>query len=285
MKTAIIILNYNDYKTTKVMLSVIEKYKEIDKIIVVDNKSSDNSYNILKEYQSKKIDIIQTDENKGYAYGNNYGIKYALNKYKIDYIIISNPDILVKDKDIKILKEDLKDKDISLIAPIIKERGYIKRGWKQPKYLNDLMSNINFFHKFSDKLLNYNEEHYIAKLSKVDVVSGCFFMIKSEALKKIDFFDEKTFLYYEENIIGKKLKDNNLNTYIDNTVFVTHNLSVSVDKSINTINKYKILKNSQKYYEKVYNKINIFQMIILRLFYYISLLIAYIIYFIRNLRR
>lgn len=282
MKTGIIILNYNDLKTTKNMLKQIKDYKEIDYIIVVDNKSSDNSYSELKKLENNKIKVIETDSNKGYAYGNNYGIKYLNKNYKVDNIIISNPDILLEENVVKVLKNDLKEKNVDLVAPLIKERVYIKKGWKLPTYTNDLLSNINFFHKIAEKKLQYDEEYYKDDLTKVDVVSGCFFMIKASSFKKINYFDENTFLYYEENIIGKKLKENNLNTYVDNRLYVTHNLSVSVDKSINRIKKYKILKNSQKYYEKVYNKINIFQMIILRLFYYISLLIAYIIYLIQK---
>ena len=32
-------------------------------------------------------------------------------------------------------------------------------------------------------------------------------MIKSEAIKRINYFDENVFLYYEENILGEKLKN------------------------------------------------------------------------------
>jgi len=79
------------------------------------------------------------------------------------------------------------------------------------------------------------------------------------------------------DLIGKK-------TFIDNEVYVTHNLSVSVDKSFNSINKYKILKNSQKYYVKYFLKSNIFAIILLRLVYYISLGLAYVVCFFRNIR-
>ena len=285
MKTGIVVLNYNDYNTTKEFINIIKDFKEINYIVIVDNNSSDKSYEKLQKYSSKKVKIIKTDENKGYAYGNNYGIKYLVDNYKVDNIIISNPDIIVKDKDIKELKNDLKNKDVALIAPVIKERGYEKRGWKLPNYLNDLLSNLNYFHKFAEKNLKYKNEYYNSKLTKVEAVSGCFFMIKADAFKKVDYFDTNTFLYYEENILGKKLKNNNLDSYIDNEVYVIHNLSVSVDKSINRIKKYKILKNSQKYYEKVYNNINIFQMILLRLVYYISLIISYIVFFFENLWR
>ena len=82
MKTAIVILNYNDYETTSCMLNQIKDYKSLDLIVIVDNKSKDNSYNKLKKYENNKVKIIQTKENKGYANGNNYGLKYLENKAK-----------------------------------------------------------------------------------------------------------------------------------------------------------------------------------------------------------
>ena len=101
-------------------------------------------------------------------------------------------------------------------------------------------------------------------------------MARKKDFEKIGYFDDGTFLYYEENIIGKKLKDINKDTYIDNEVSVIHNLSVSVNKSFSSVKKYKILKESQKYYEKKYNNLNVFKMILLRFLYYISLGVAYV---------
>jgi len=285
MKTGIVILNYNDYDTTYEMIEQIKKYKCLNHILIVDNKSTDRSYSKLKKLENKKIEVIKTDENKGYAYGNNYGVRYLAEKYRIDSIIISNPDVIVSEDTINTLIDDLEKKeDISIIAPIIDEKGVLSRGWKLPHFKEDLVSNINYFHKYSKKMMSYDDEHYSNKLSRVEAVHGCFFMIRLKDFKKVNYFDENTFLYYEENILGKKLKDNGMFTYVDNTVKVIHNLSVSVDKTYNSINKYKILKNSQKYYEKNYNNLNIFGIILLRIFYYISLFISYIIVFILNLK-
>ena len=283
MKTGIIILNYNDYETTYDMLNRIKNFKEIDIIVVVDNMSLDNSYERLKKIENEKIKVISSNENKGYASGNNVGIKYLVDNYKVDNIIISNPDIILKDSDIKILKDDLKNnKNIDIISPYIDERGKISRGWKLPRYIDELLCNMNFFHKIGENNLKYKDDYYKDDLTKVDVVSGCFFMIRKESFEKIGYFDDGTFLYYEENIIGKKLKDNNMNTYVDKRVNIIHNLSISVNKSFNSIKKYKILKQSQKYYQKEYNKLNIFGMILLRFVYYISLIISYIVCFFRN---
>jgi len=282
-KVGIVILNYNDYETTDKYLNNIKNYKVLDKIIVVDNKSTDSSYEKLQKYNNNRIKVIETKENKGYAYGNNVGIK-ALDD-DIDYVIISNPDITVSEKTIARLKKDLDtNKDISVIAPVIKELDYIKRGWRLPKYKDELLSNITYFHRKAEANLRYDDSKYKGNITKVDVVSGCFFMIRKSVLNLIGNFDEGTFLYYEENIMGHKLDLIGKKTFIDNEVYVTHNLSVSVDKSFNSINKYKILKNSQKYYVKYFLKSNIFAIILLRLVYYISLGLAYVVCFFRNIR-
>ena len=101
-------------------------------------------------------------------------------------------------------------------------------------------------------------------------------MVRAKDFKKVGMFDENTFLYYEELILGKKLANKSLNIYVDTNYSIRHNLSISVDKSLNSINKYKILKKSQKYFVKHYLNTNIFGRILLRVFYYISLFLAYI---------
>lgn len=274
MKNGIIILNYNDSENTKIMLEEIKNYKVLNYIIVVDNNSSDDSLKELKPYENKKIKIVSSSSNKGYAAGNNVGIKYLLENYEVDNIIISNPDIIVSEKAIINLIDKLKNPDISLIAPTIKEPTGISRGWKLPTFLSELVSNIPYFHYLENKILAYKAEAYQTPLTEVEVVKGCFFIIKSNIFKEINFFDENTFLYYEEIIIGKKLKDLGYKTFVDNETTVIHALSQSVDKSINRINKFKILKNSQYYYEKYINKMDIYKLLILRIFYYMNLYIS-----------
>lgn len=283
-KVGMVILNYNDCETTKEYLNTIKNYKSLNKIVVVDNNSTDNSFEELKSFNNSKIEIIKTDENKGYAYGNNIGIR-SLDS-DIDYIVISNPDITVSDKTIQRLKNDLdNNEEIALVAPVINQLGEKIKGWRLPLIKDEILSNINGYHKKIEKRLRYPEEKYTGNLTKVEVVSGCFFMIRKDVLDLIGGFDEGTFLYYEENIIGQKLKIINKKTFIDNEAEITHNLSVSVDKSFNSIKKYKILKNSQKYYCKYYLKSGVFANILRGGTYYISLGIAYVICFFKNLRR
>lgn len=272
MKNGIVILNYNDSENTKLMLEEIKNYKILDVIIIVDNKSTDNSLKELKQFENGKIKIVEAKENKGYASGNNVGIQYLIKNHDVDNIIISNPDIIVTEKEIKNLVENLEKNNVAVIAPNIKEPTGVSRGWKLPTFLSELVANIPFFRRFELSILSYPKEEYKKDLTKVDVVKGCFFIIKKKVLEDIGYFDENTFLYYEEIIMAKKLKEKGYSTYVDNNVTVIHALSACVDKNVNRIEKFKILKKSQYYYEKYINKMNIFKLLILRIFYYIYLL-------------
>ena len=283
-KVGIVILNYNDYEETNSFIEQIKGYKVLDEIVVVDNSSTDNSFNRLRKLKGKNISVIKTKNNDGYASGNNYGVKYL--EDRVDYIIISNPDITVSEDTIKKLKKDMdENENMAIVAPAINQLGEKIRGWRLPNYLDELLSNINYFHRKAREKLYYDESRYQDEFARVEAVSGCFFMIRRDVLNMVGNFDESTFLYYEENILGVKLKNINRKTFIDNTVSVDHNLSVTVDKSFNSINKYKMLKTSQKYYVKYYLKANIIEMILLRLVYGISLLVAYTVVFFKNLRR
>ena len=53
MKTAFLIVNYNDYKTTIQLLNNIKEFQSLDKIVVVDNNSTDNSFDEIKKYIKK----------------------------------------------------------------------------------------------------------------------------------------------------------------------------------------------------------------------------------------
>ena len=284
MKTGIVVLNYNDYKTTIDFIEKVKNFKVLETIVIIDNHSTDNSFYYLEKLQSNKIEVIQTEDNKGYASGNNIGIKYLIDNFNIDNIIISNPDIILKEEDLNKLISIIEKNNIDLLAPIIKQNNELIRGWKTPNFIDDLLSNINGLGRIVKKRLCYSDDHYNNELSEVEAVSGCFFIIKSQIIKEIGYFDENTFLYYEENILGKKLQKNNKKSFICNDITVTHDLSVSIDKNFNTLNKYKILKTSQRYYQRKYNKANFIQMFLLYITYLISFFVACIIIFFRRKR-
>lgn len=266
MKNGIVIVNYNDYKTTKRLIDNIRDYKVFDKIVIVDNKSSDNSLKELKKLENKRIVVIDSGKNKGYSYALNVGCKYLIDKYKECKIIVSNSDIIIQsENDIKDLFELVKGKNV-IVGPTIIEGNNLNRGWIVPKPMDDVAMNIlGLYKKYQKRHLMYQDSYYNKDISKVGTVSGCFFAISSKHLEEMGYFDENVFLYYEENIMGVKTRDLGKNIIVANNIDVIHDHAVSIDKSLKRIKKYDILKNSQYYFEKTYNHASKGELFLLKL--------------------
>lgn len=264
MKVAFLIINYNDYETTQKILENIKDYKVIDKIVVVDNNSTDDSFNKLSSISCKKLDVIKNFENKGYGSGINFGSKYITDNLGDCYIVVSNPDIIIYcEEDLKKLIDSFDD-ETAIIAPIIKEHEGLNKGWKVPTPIQDSLLNIIYIHRFlRPKMLFYKEQFYNHELVEVEAVSGCFFLINSLFLREANYFDENLFLYYEENVIAKKLQKIHKKTKINTNVEVFHNHSVTIDKNINRIRKYKELKKSQIYFQTKYNRANLLEIVLM----------------------
>lgn len=280
MKSVFLIINYNDVETTMSLIENIKGYACLDLIVVLDNMSTDDSYRILKKYCCSHIHVIQSEANKGYAYAMNYGCKYLINLFGDCNIIVSNADIVINREEDILRLIHTKTDEMAILAPVIREHDGVSRGWKIPTPFQDSLLNLVYVHRFlKPKLLYYPDEYYQNKeLVEVECILGCFFMIDSRYLEKAGFFDENTFLYYEENIMAKKLKDIQAKTMICCEVQVFHNHSVSIDKSVSRLNKYVALKTSQYYFQKHYNHANVFECFLLRFTYWFSYGIFKIIY-------
>lgn len=287
MKTGIIIVNYNDFTSTEKLINNIKDYRVIDKIVVVDNHSSDDSPQKLKKLKLPKLKVIINEENKGYSYAINTGAKYLIAEYKECNIIISNADVIIeKEEDIETLIKLLHRKNVGIVAPTILERGTKNRGWKNPTPKQEIILNLAYIHRFfRKKYLYYDDDYYQGDFSIVDVLSGCFFLIQSKTLQAVNYLDDHVFLYYEENILAKKLQVKKKINLISNKVTIIHNHSVTIDKSLKRIKKYKAQKKSQYYFEVEYNNASLLERMLLKLTAWLSQIILSASYFIQDLLR
>lgn len=267
MKNCFLIVNCNDFKSTKHLVDNVKGYSCIDSILVVDNGSRDDERELLSSIASKKVEIIYNDENLGYSYGINVGAKHLMKKYDKCNLIISNSDIVILSKeDIVVLLRELNKSGVGLVGPQIMELGGINRGIKCVSPWIDLLNTMPVIKNLvRDNVVYYKESHYNGDSSEVDIISSCFFLISSETMKKINFMDEFVFLYYEDYILSKKIKNLNLSVRVVNSVKVKHLYSVTVNKIIKNVDKFKLFKNSQYYYHTTYNDANCFERYILKL--------------------
>ena len=287
-KLVMIIINYNDYESTKTLLNNVKGYKCLDKIVVVDNHSSDDSLEKLKKlksFQIKKIDFIKTKENGGYAKGLNFGAKYVLKNFKNVNIIFSNSDIIIsKEEDLVKLSNDINNHGIGVgvVGPTIVEGKDLNRGWKSSTVKDEILANLPYISRRFKKRLLYGDTYYKGHITNVSVISGSIFVVDGDLLKDIGYFDENTFLYYEENIFSKSIEKTHRKVAVDNDVVVVHNHSVTIDKNYKRVEKYKELKKSQRYYVENYLEAGKFQLFLLDMTNKLSLGILYIRNFFRR---
>ncbi len=275
-KLGMVIVNYNDFFNTSRLINNIKDYSCLNKIVIVDNNSTDDSFEKLKEFESNRITIIK-NSSRHFSSGLNVGAKYLIKKVGECNIIFSNSDIIIKgEEDLKKLSSNI-NKDIVVVGPTINEHGILNRGWKMPSTNNEILFNIPLLSRyFKKKYLNYKENHYQEETSIVDVVSGCFFIVDSNFLSENDYFDETTFLYYEEQILAMKVKLAKKKELVNNKVVIIHDHSVSVDKSMKRLEKHKTLRKSQRYFAKQYLKANKIQIALLYITDYFYRIILYI---------
>lgn len=253
----VILLNFKTYKMTLNVVKNIKKQNYDGKIhiIVVDNMSSNESGKVLKsKSKSEGYTFIQSNQNKGYAAGNNMGLRYACS-IGLKYSLIMNNDIEFADKNtIKKLVEVMDDNPtIGAISPII-IGGDGKKDppiyYKKPNFW-DLTFGIL---KFTKHRYIFNEN----ATKKIYAPRGSFMLLNNKAIKKIDFLDENTFLYYEEPILAEKLAKIGYDCWHCSSTSVIHKHAVTIKKSINKNNTLKILCESYKYYLINYRKMNLF---------------------------
>ena len=261
IKCCSIILNYNSIKDTKKLALDLQKNNEINKIVIVDNNSTDGSFKNLKRFfmDHEDIFVIKTNGNFGYSYGNNYGARFALKNFNPEFILISNPDVEIPKSFVRNMINYLeRDYNLASVSGLMlnykKELIFSQIAWKIPKLLGYTIMNleclIKIYNPIKYKNLEINNNNGLAY---VECLPGSCFLIRSEVLRKIEFLDENIFLYCEEVILGKKIKNLGLTSGLSFNDYFIHK-HFKKRSLIEEMKNYLILYKSRYYYIVHYTK-------------------------------
>lgn len=256
MNNVLVVLNYNDAKTSLSFVEMAIKCTALDKIILVDNCSSDDSYEQFQNLISEKIDVIKTEKNGGYAYGNNFGCKYAIERYNPGIIFISNPDVRFENNVLNEMEKVLcANEHIGVIAPVVNQ-GY--NVWNLPGYIGLIESIFLVWFNIDKSRIKKRLENSSYSLQNVGVVEGSFFAISACAFKSIEGLDERTFLYCEEIILANKLREKGYKEAVLTHCRYDHFHSVSIKKQYgNKTRAFKNFHSSMLVYLNNYLKVGI----------------------------
>lgn len=174
---SIIIPCYNEGKTIeKTVKSVLDAgYKNLKKVIVVDDCSKDNSYEIIKALAKKypKVMAVQTPKNTGRAAGSkNYGAKFA----DTELIGFTDGDSFIEKGAINNMVGFFNDKRVGSVTSSI----FV---YNRNNFLERVQSVEYKIIKFSRKLLEFIDSIY--------VTPGPLGIFRKSAFDEIDGFDEK----------------------------------------------------------------------------------------------
>lgn len=224
------------YKISKDLACFFDSLKfaayEIKTIIVDAYCAEEYSCEIRKIAEKYGADYISV-ENRGYSYGNNRGIEYALLNYNFQYLVISNPDIEVK----KIQLEKLKHSH-GIYGPLI----YTLSGKRQNpfrirysglgEYLNYLGYKkriwrlIRFYSAFNRiDIMFFNIINRLRGRCDCRVYSlhGSFVMFTRDILQEYaPVYLEKMFLFGEEDFLAFKMKKFRVPMYYTEAIEVIH---------------------------------------------------------------
>lgn len=252
--TVLVILNYNNSEDTINCIESIEAHNTAPaKLVVVDNGSERGKKpDLLCGYMQQRYGeqflylddtaldrtrnasrvlpyatYIDSHTNDGYARGNNKGLYLVENDPEIEYVMILNNDILFIEDIIPVLcnySETIKD--AAFLSPLL-----YKRNMKEPDF-NCARLNTTLKAELAENVFHYlfrmlrvenpytkrrrliEDGKSLPDLLPVELLSGACLFSHKTLFSSIGFFDPGTFLYYEENIIFKKIQCIGLRNYL-----------------------------------------------------------------------
>lgn len=198
-----VVVNYN----AGILLfeCVLEAMAQTDKVIIVDNASTDTSIAKLRQHfaDNDRLSIIQLSQNRGFAAGCNIGLKHA----KTPFILFLNPDCLLSHGAVAKLYQIIEtDAQIGMVGgrllnPNGSEQGGSRRAIPTPwRALVRALGLYRLNHFFPDLFFDFHLHKQPLPQAPVEVeaISGALMLVRREAINKVGFWDEGYFLHCED---------------------------------------------------------------------------------------
>lgn len=277
--TGLVTVNYNDSKKAVALANKCIDQHIFDYVVIIDNASKKDDVLYLKENLNKKVILIENEKNVGFARGNNIGLKYLVENLHCEYGLVCCTDIIFEKESIENCINVLKDKKCSAVTILKKEYDGSESDcfWnfqKPMQYYNRFFLIKNKFFRKKEKTIKEDKDFFYC-----DCIRGSFMFFNLNDLKNADYFDEHTFLYYEEEILLWKFKQNNLKVGVISTDYYIHNHPTKKKTKCNIfvlketykslyyyLSNYRNINFIQKFFYKIISNISILEFRILNLF-------------------
>lgn len=223
---SILVVSYNTRALTLACLaSVYEQTQESSyEVIVVDNQSADDSAKAIAE-QYPQVRLICTDKNIGFAAANNMAAREARGQY----LMLLNPDTYLLENAADHLLCFAKQNSR---AGIWGGRTLYPDGrlnpyscWARPTLWSSICLVTGLSRLLSHTTL-FNPEAYGGwkrdSVREVDIVTGCFFLIRKQNWDRLGGFDAAFFMYGEEADLCLRARAAGLTAVLDPDSVIVH---------------------------------------------------------------
>ena len=188
IEVSIITINYNGLEATCALIESIP-FNENMEVIVVDNASKNHEAKAIEQrYPYAKV--IKSEQNLGFAGGNNLGIQAAQGKY----LLLINNDTIFKEFNIQALIGRIESSPaIGIVCP------KIRFAWDNKPIQFAGYSKLSRI-TVRNHAIGFNEKDHgqYATAHSTPYAHGAAMMIRREAIDKVGLMPECYFLYYEE---------------------------------------------------------------------------------------
>ena len=201
MDVSIVIVNWNTKDILRnCLFSVYKQTNDITfEVVVIDNASSDGSAQMVKD-EFPQVILIENSTNKGFAAANNQGMKISQGRY----ILLLNSDTVVLDEAIPktlCFAEQHTEAAVTGCKVLNPDHSLQPTCFKFPSAINLFLS-ATYLYKIFPKNHFWGRERMTwwdrNDVRKVDVVTGCFMLVRQEAIERVGLMDEDYFMYAEE---------------------------------------------------------------------------------------
>lgn len=253
LELTIVIVSWNTEELLKKCLESIFKHQGDLKleIIVVDNASSDNTVEIVKE-NFPQVQIIPNINNLGFAAANNIGLLRS----KGDFILFLNPDTVILRNALKKMVEFMKHNYKIGIAGC----KHLNPNWTFQSSVRRFPTAFALFFVFIKlyKIFPFIPPvyYYLAKdlnnkiVQPVDQVAGSFLMVRRQTLEEIGPFDERFFIWFEEVDLCKRAKDAGWQVWYNPEAEIIHHGGESFKKQVSWKNQKQFFQSAWYYLKK-----------------------------------
>jgi GT2 family glycosyltransferase len=203
--TSSIVVYKNDPAT---LVKAIDSFLQVtlfSRIYVVDNSPTDELRGIV---DNDRVEYIFSGSNLGFGRAHNIVLKKILDISR--YHLILNPDVYFGPGLIEELVEFLnRNNNVGQVMPLVLyPNGEMQYSGKLlPSPLNLIgrrfFGSKSLFEEY-DRLFELRESGY-NKLMNVPHLSGCFMLIRTDALKIVGLFDDRYFMYIEDVDLTRRI--------------------------------------------------------------------------------